>query len=145
MVIAASNLISYLIENSRAVYSIGEILIKPAFLVVVKAVCGEKTSKKPTTVSLSDDTLQQRIVKLSNDIKDKIVIKIKELNFFSLKLDESTDKARFLQLLVYIRLASNNDIKELFLFCLPISTETTGEDSFNVINKFFRENAFDWV
>ena len=53
--IAASYTVSYLIEKSKAAYSIGETLIKPAALAMVKAVCGEEASKRLTTVTLSND------------------------------------------------------------------------------------------
>ena len=46
-----------LIGKSKAAYSIGEILIKPAALAVVKAACGEEASKKLTTVLLFYDAL----------------------------------------------------------------------------------------
>ena len=106
---------------------------------MVKAVCGEEASKKLTTVPLSNDTLHRRIVELSNDVRDQIVIKLKEFAFFSLQLGESTDVARFSPLLAYLRFASNIDIEEHFLFCQPLST-ATGEDIFNVVDKLFREN-----
>ena len=143
--IAASYTVSYLIGKSKVAYSIGETLIKPAALAMVKAVCGDETSKKLTTIPLSNDTVQRRIVELSNNVKDQIVTKLKESKFFRLQLDECTDVARFSQLLAYVRFASNNDIEEHFLFCQPLSTTTTGEDIFNLVDKFFAENLIDWA
>ena len=43
--IAASYTVSYLIVKSNAAYPIGETLIKPAALAMIKAVCGEEASK----------------------------------------------------------------------------------------------------
>ena len=94
---------------------------------MVKAVCGEEASKIITTVPLSDNTVQRRIIEFSNDVKDQIVIKLKKSTFFSLQLDEWAEVTRFSQLLAYryIRFA-DNDIEEHFLFCQPLSTKTTG-------------------
>ena len=89
-----------MIGKSKAAYFIGETLIKPEALTMVKAVCGKEATKKLTTVPLSNDTVQRRIVDMSNEIKDQIAIKLKESKFFSLLLDESTDVARFSQLRV---------------------------------------------
>ena len=114
----------------------------PAALAMVKAVCGEETSKKLPTISLSNNTVPRRIAKLSNDVNEQIVTKLKESKFFSLQLDEATDVARVSQLLAYIRVASNIDIEDL-LFCQPLSTTKTGEDMFNMVDKFFTENLID--
>ena len=54
---------------------------------MAKAVCGDETSKKLTTIPLSNDTVQRRIVELSNNVKDQIVTRLKESKFFSLQLD----------------------------------------------------------
>ena len=89
---------SYLIGKSKAAYSIGKALIKRAALAMVKAMCGEEASKKLTIVPLFNNTVQQRIVELSNDVKDQIDIKLKESKFFSWQ----SDVASFSQLLAYI-------------------------------------------
>ena len=60
-------------------------------------------------------------------------------------MDEATDVARASQLIAYIRVASNNDIEEHFLFCQPLSTTKTGEDIFNVVDNFFTESLIDWA
>ena len=96
--IAAFYTVPYLIEKSKAVYSIGKALIKQAALAMVKAMCGEEASKKLTAVPLSNNTVQRRIVELSNDVKDQIDIKLKESKFFSWQ----SDVASFSQLLACI-------------------------------------------
>ena len=94
--IAASYTVSYSIGKSKAAYSIGETLIKPAALAMVKAVCGEEASKSLKTVPLCKD-----IVELSNNVKDQTAIKMR-VQIFCLQLDESTEIVRFSQLLAYI-------------------------------------------
>ena len=49
---------------------------------MVKVVCGEEASKKPTTVPLSNDTVQRRIVELSNDAKDQNCHKTERVQIF---------------------------------------------------------------
>ena len=89
---------------------------------MVKAVCGEEISKMLTAIPLSNDTVQRRIVELSNDTKEQIVTKLKESKFFSLQLDEAADVARVSQLIPYILVASNNDIEEHFYFANHFQT-----------------------
>ena len=55
-------------------------------------------------------------------------------------MNRLTDIARFSQLLAYIGFDSKNDIEEHFLFYQPLLITKTGEDIFNVVGTFFREN-----
>ena len=107
---------------------------------MVKAVCSEKASKKLTTVPLSNNTLQRKIVKLSSDVKDQIVIKLKEFVFFA---DSWVNRLVLLashNCLHKFDLLATTILKNIFLFCQPLST-TTFEDILNVVDKLFRENT----
>lgn len=45
--------------------------------------------------------------------------------------------------MAYVRYEKNQEIHD-FLFCRPLLGHTTGEDIFNVMNKFMQENKIDW-
>ncbi|XP_050520589.1 SCAN domain-containing protein 3-like [Daktulosphaira vitifoliae] len=53
------------------------------------------------------------------NIKNKLLLYLKNCNFFALQIDESTDIANMAQLMVFIRFDRNDEIIEEFLFYLP--------------------------
>ncbi|XP_076365923.1 protein FAM200C-like [Tachypleus tridentatus] len=67
-------------------------------------------------VSLSNNTIQRRISKMSIDVKEQVLIEIKSSPLFSFQLDESTDVSSCSQLLVFVRYINSGDIKDEFLF-----------------------------
>ncbi len=59
-------------------------------------------------------------------------------------MDVSTDIANQAQLMVYIRFfGKDKSIKEL-LFYQPLEGRTTGQDIFNMMDKFMMDNSIDW-
>ena len=48
-------------------------------------------------VSLSNNTLQRRISKMSMDVKEQVLDEIKDSPLFSFQLDESTDVSSYSQ------------------------------------------------
>lgn len=46
--------------------------------------------------------------------------------------------------MAYVRYEKNQEIHD-FLFCRPLLGHTTGEDIFNVMNKFMQEKKIDWI
>nr|XP_022907179.1 zinc finger BED domain-containing protein 5-like [Onthophagus taurus] len=70
---------------------------------------------------------------MANDIKDQI----KSSPFFALQMDEST--ASIFSLLY------DNQMKEEFLFCEPLTSSTTSVEIFNKVNNFIVKHGFDWL
>ena len=60
-------------------------------MMTVNFVLGEANAKKMHKVSLSDNTIQRRISKMSMDVKEQVLTEIKAVPLFSFKLDESTE------------------------------------------------------
>ena len=54
-------------------------------------------------VSLSNNTIQRRISKMSIDVKEQVLTEIKASPLFSFQLNESTDLSLCSQLLVFVR------------------------------------------
>ena len=86
----ASYRVSLLIAKKGA-FSIGEELIKPAAIEMIRIVCGKKEASKLNMVPLSNDTIQRRIVEMSIDINEQLIDRIKNSGQFSMQLDETTD------------------------------------------------------
>ena len=65
-----------------------------------------------------NDTISNRIDKMSDDILAKIVSDlISSPAKFSLQLNETTDVASLSQIAVFVRYVKEDEIKEEFLFC----------------------------
>ena len=80
-------------------------------------------------VSLSARTVTRRIEELSDDAKTRQQDCSKNLQYFSIAIDESTDTTDTAQLAVFVRgVSSNFDIFEDFLKLIPTKGTTTGAD-----------------
>ena len=100
----ASYRIALRIAQTKKPHTIGEDLIKPCILEAAKAVLGEQQSNKLRSISLSNDTVKNRISDMSEDILLQVVTAVKSSPVYSLQLDESTDVESCAQLIVYVRL-----------------------------------------
>ncbi|KAL1281206.1 hypothetical protein QQF64_000009 [Cirrhinus molitorella] len=141
----ASYLTSYRIAKRGMPHTIGENLCLPVAKDMVNCMLGEKAAKTLDKIPLSDNTVARRIDSISADILSQLISRIKNSEFFSLQVDESTDVANLSNLLVYVRYLFENTVHEDFLFCRPLATRSTGEDIFNLMDSFFRVNEIDWV
>ena len=96
----------------------------PSPLDLVSTTTGESVAQRLKAVLLSNNIICRRIDKISDDISDQLVAKMRG-NEFSLQLDEATtsttDKDAYLT--CYVRFIDNDDnIVEDLLFCKPILT-----------------------
>ena len=107
---------------------------------------GESAAQKLKAVPLSNNTIRRRIDKISDDINDQLVAKMRG-NEFSLHLDEATTSTsnKDAYLICYVRFIDNNDnIVENLLFCIPISTNCRAHEYFAILNNFFQQNYLQW-
>ncbi len=136
-IVEASYKISLLIAKQKKPHTIGETLVKPCMVEAACLVLDQNCVNKLNQISLSDNTVKQRIDDMSQDIKLQVTEKIRLSPFFAIQLDESTDVAQLPQLLVYARFISENQVQEEFLFCSPLITTTKAEDVMNMVSNFF--------
>ncbi|XP_025412437.1 zinc finger BED domain-containing protein 5-like [Sipha flava] len=123
--VTASYQVSLLVAKSGKPHTIVEELILPAAKIMVSAMLGDKASNELSTVSLSNNTVKNRIVEMSENIKEQLISNIKTSKFYSLQLDESTDICNDANLLAYVRYENHNTITEDFLFCISLPSNTT--------------------
>ena len=102
--------------------------MKPCLLKTVKLVFGDASVAKLKQISLSHNTIQRRILDMSEDVKKQVVNEFKASPMFSFQVDESTDVSSCAQLLVFVRYIHSDDIKEEFLFFSELDTTTTSAD-----------------
>ena len=90
-------------------------------------------------ISLSNNTVCQRIFEISKEQREQLILRIKESRKFASQLDESTDITKMAHLLAYVTYVYNNDIHEDLLFYQPLHERTTGIDNFQTVDDFFKE------
>ena len=78
---------------------------------------GTEAVNKLNALSISDNTVQRRIVDMADDIKSQLVEQIKDSPIICLQLVESTDVSSCAQLIVYVRYIHNSDFKDELLCC----------------------------
>ncbi|XP_068229404.1 protein FAM200C-like [Palaemon carinicauda] len=110
----------------------------------VNLILGEASAKKMHQVSLSNNTIQRRISKMSMDVKEQVLTEIMGSPLFSFQLDESTDVSSCSQLLVFVRYINSGDIKDEFLFCSALETTTNADDVMEKVSPFFQEEDLQW-
>ena len=97
----------------------------------------KEAENKLNILSLSDNTVQHRILLLSEDIRDQVVCKLRSAGPFALQVDESTDVSNCAQLIVFVRYVHKEELKDEFLCCLDLQSATRGEDVYNSIDAFY--------
>ncbi|CAG4998821.1 unnamed protein product [Parnassius apollo] len=141
MATEASYLVSYRIAQAGEAHTIAENLIKPRVLDIT--MLDEKSAKHLSTVPLSNDTVSRRIHDLASYVKQELAARLQKTRF-ALQMDESTDVTGLAILLVIVRYPYERSFEEDMLMCSPLPTYTTGEEIFNKINIFFKENNLSW-
>ena len=132
------------IAKQKKPHTIGETLVKPCAVNMVKLILGETSAKKIQQVSLSNDTIKRRISLMATDIKQQVIAEIKSFSMFSIQVDESTDVASCSQLLVFVRYIHREDVKEEFLYCKALATSATAQDVMDSIPNFFDIEGLQW-
>lgn len=132
------------IAKQKTPHTIGETLIKPCMLKMVKLILGETSETKMRQISLSNNTIMRRISDISTDVNEQILEEIRDSPLFSFQVDESTDVISCAQLLVFVRYVHSSDIKEDFLFCAALDTTTKLEDIMEKISTFFEIERLRW-
>lgn len=143
--LAASFEISKLIAKSKKAHTLGETLIKPCMLKAAEGLLGQEAQKKILEIPLSNDTVKSRIQKMSTDIEEQVVDKIKCSPYFALQCDETTDVSQCCQLLVFIRfLNDNKKFEEELLFSQELETTSKGEDVMDLISQYLEKHGLMW-
>ncbi|KAF2353771.1 hypothetical protein FHG87_015472 [Trinorchestia longiramus] len=147
-ILTASHEVAYLIAKQGKPHTIGEILVKPSVLKMANIMLGKEAEVKLSQITLSNDTISDRIEDMSRDILAQVVTDlISSPAKFSLQLDETTDVFNLCQLAVFVRYVKDDVIKEDFLFCKPLTTTTTTTKEADVkklVHNFFKNNSLSW-
>ncbi|KAJ8868279.1 hypothetical protein PR048_029795, partial [Dryococelus australis] len=122
-------LLSYRIAHAGKLHTIAEDLIK-SFCCIL----GEDVVKTVSAVQYSDNTVSNRIHKISDYKEDKLIKGLKI----------STDVAGLAVLIVIVKYVFEESIKEDLLLCMPLDANATGEEMFKIINCYILNHNVDW-
>jgi len=91
---------------------------------------GKQSCKKLKAISLSNNTIQQRISEIAEDICFQLILNLKFClhGMFAIQLGESTDVSNVSQPMAFVSWASTASIEEAILFCAPLLTTTQSTD-----------------
>ena len=123
-IVTASYKVSLQVAKAKKPHNIGETLIKPCLVACADILLGESAAAKMKQVSLSNNTVKNRIDDMASDIKSQLIVKIKASPVFGIKLNKSIDIANLSQLMVFVRYIHIQVIEEDLLFCRPLETTT---------------------
>ncbi|GFU21479.1 SCAN domain-containing protein 3 [Nephila pilipes] len=98
----ASYHVAKLIARQKKPHTVGETLIKPACMEIVRVMLGPNEVKEVNKVSLSADTVKRRIHDMSSDILGTLIKKLLSAEKYALQIDETTIKNKA-QLIAVVR------------------------------------------
>lgn len=83
---------------------------------------------------------------MDQDVSAQLLEQVRASEYFALQLDESTDVSNAAQLLMYIRLISQERFVEEILFCKALESRTNGRDKWErqVLDEYIESNGLDW-
>ena len=125
--------------KAKKPYNIGEQLIKPACLKIVKRLCGPQVEDKVKTVPFSDNTVKDRVDKLAGDCQNQQQEKLRKLPF-AIQLDETTSVSDESMIIVYVLYIHGDDLKQDIFMSTNLAITTTGQDIFMAVDSYFSSN-----
>ncbi|KOC62786.1 SCAN domain-containing protein 3, partial [Habropoda laboriosa] len=142
----ASYHVARLIARQKKPHTIGETLVKPACIEIVKSMLGPREVNEVKKVPLSADTVKKRINDMLSDILGILIAKLKTAQKFALQIDEPTDIKNRAQLIAIVRFVDEGTItiKEHYLFCNELPERTTDGKISRVTDDFFKTYDIPW-
>lgn len=141
--VKCSYVLSEKIARASKPFTDGE-FIKECLLSAAEIICPEQ-KQAFANVSLTGNTVAQRVEDMAENLQDKLREKIKSFVAFSIAADESTDINNTAQLAIFIRGVDENfDVTEELLDMVPMKGTTSGNDLFLCVEKSLEKFNVDW-
>ncbi len=141
--IEASYVVSEMIAKAGKPFTEGQFMTD-CMLKVAKIRCPENKNMF-NNLSLSANTVAERITELSSDIYDQLRGKARVLTAYSMALDESTDKTDTAQLAIFIRgINEQFEVTEELLSLCPMHVRTTAKDIFQQLCDAIERAGLPW-
>ena len=139
----ASYEVAEIIALKSKSHVLAESVILPACKRMVKIMLGDKAEQEISKIPLSNNTIQRRILDLSDNIEESVISKFQN-SLFALQIDESTDISNHAQLIAFIRVIDEDAIINQFLCCKQLPTTTKGQDIFDEITICLEKYGLSW-
>ncbi|XP_077067685.1 general transcription factor II-I repeat domain-containing protein 2-like [Siphateles boraxobius] len=136
-------MVSEMIAKAGKPFKEGE-FIKKCMLLAASKVCPEKKGQF-SNISLSANTVAERISDLSENIYDQLREKAERFCAYSVALDESTDNTDTAQLAIYVRGVDDNfEVIEELLAVIPMHGQTTAQEIFRQLCGAIEDAGLPW-
>ncbi|KAM3838284.1 general transcription factor II-I repeat domain-containing protein 2A-like [Diretmus argenteus] len=141
--VKASYTLSEMIAKAGKPFTEGE-FVKDCMLKAASIVCPEKHAQF-ANISLSRNTVAERITDLSGNIYGQLREKVKDFVAYSVALDESTDITDTAQLAIFVRGVDDNfQVTEELLRVIPMHGQTTAQEIFNQLSDAMAGAGLSW-
>ena len=142
IVTEASYKMAWHIGRSKRPFTEGEIM-KKCFIDCSESLFNDLKNKdeillRISKLQASDSTIARRVEDISQDLFSKLCSDLENTEYFSLAIDESTDRSDTAQLIVWVRYSNGEEFVEEMLALLPLKLQTRGEDIYTQIMTFFK-------
>ena len=136
----ASYEVSLMKAKAKSPHTAGEKLIKPSAVKMAQILLGRNKAKRIDAVPLSDDTVNNSIADIANDILSQLIAQIQNSPCrISLQFDETTDIKSISQLVAYVRFVKENAMVDGILFCQEMKEKTRAKGVFDLVNVILRK------
>ena len=138
----ASFEVSYRIAQCKKPHTIGENLILPAAIDMVRIMFGENEAQKLNKIPLSDNTVKRRVDAIGANQEETLVHHLRNTEAYALQADVNTEgrTSHFDICAIYL----GNQILEDILCCLPLPEHETAAAMFTVLNDYITTNNIPW-
>ena len=122
--------------------------MKECILAVLDEIVSDDKIKTSVThsvqqIPMSDTSTIRRIEILGTEVFESLIESIKQAEFLSIAIDESTDNTDVAQLCLYVRFFDRKCFCEELLALIALENFTTGEVISDKIKLFFTKNGLD--
>ena len=83
---------------------------------------------------MSNNKVRRRIDEIAQNVRERLINRIKNCIFFAIQLDESTGIVNNANLIAFIHYDYENKLHEDFLFCKHLPSHTTSAELFMIVN-----------
>ena len=139
----ASYEVAEIIALKSKSHVLAESVILPACKKIVRIMLGDKAEQEIGKIPLSNNTIQRRILDLSDNIEQSVMAKLQNC-LFAIQVDESTDISNHAQLIAFIRFIDEGTIINQFLCCKKLPTTTKGQDVFDILTTYLEKHGLSW-
>ena len=112
-------------------------------LAATAEILGPEAANKLQAISISNDTVQRRIMDMAVDVEEQVTELVKKSKYFAIHLDESTDLSNCAVLVCFVRYVNEGRVMKSFLCSLKLPGRTTSLKIFRSLNNYVQEQSLD--